>query len=211
MDSKMKKQCSQCRRAGIKLFLKGEKCYGTKCALIKRNFPSGEHGLNRRKAKKSVYGKQLAEKQRAKEIYGLRERQFSNYLKKANEKKGDTGEHLLNFLESRLDNIVFRMGLVSSRSAARQLVNHGHVVVNSKKVDIPSFRAKVGDVVSIKENSKKKRIFEKIQEKLAKNDHIPSWLAVNPDNMSGKMLNAPTVENPGFDMKSIIEFYSRKI
>jgi len=206
----MDKQCSQCRRAGTKLFLKGEKCQGSKCPILKRNFPSGQHGLNRRRSKKSVYGRQLSEKQRAKEVYGILERQFLNYMKEASRKQGDTGEFLLNFLESRLDSVVFRMGLVDSRRTARQVVNHGHMLVNNKKVDIPSYRVKVADVIALRETSKKKTAFTKATEKLSRAEQI-SWLAVDPKNVSAKVLNVPIVENPDFDIKSIIEFYSRKI
>ena len=210
MDSKMNKQCAQCRRAGTKLFLKGEKCNGPKCAMVKRNYPAGEHGIKRRRSKKSVYGRQLAEKQKAKEIYGMRERQFSNYMRQAANKPGDTGGFLLNFLESRLDNVVFRIGLASSRPAARQMINHGHVAVNGKKVDIPSYRVKVSEVISVRDKSKGKTIFNKMQEKLAKVEPV-SWLATDPTKLSAKVLNIPTVETPGFSIKSIIEFYSRKI
>lgn len=210
MDSRMKKQCAQCRRAGTKLFLKGEKCNGSKCALVKRNYPAGQHGLNRKRAKKSVFGRQLAEKQRAKEIYGLREKQLTNYMKEASTKQGDTGEFLIMFLESRLDNVVFRMGLATSRPQARQIVNHGHINVNGKKVDIPSYRVKVGDEITLKDNKKSKKIFDKIDEKLVKVEPV-AWLAVEPKKVSAKVLNKPTLEHTSFDIKSIIEFYARKV
>ena len=206
----MKKQCSQCRRAGAKLFLKGEKCHGPKCAMVKRNYPGGQHGIKRRRAKKSVYGRQLAEKQKAKEVYGLRERQFSNYMKEAARKTGDTSSFLLNFLEARLDNTVFRIGLAPSRPAARQMIGHGHIAINDKKVDIPSYRVKVGEIITVRENKKNKAIFNKMKEKLTKAEPV-SWLAVEPGKMGAKVLNVPVVETPGFDVKSIIEFYSRKI
>ena len=207
---KLDKKCSQCRKVGIKLFLKGEKCYGSKCPLLKRNFPAGEHGLKRRRGKKSVYGRQLEEKQKAKEVYGVLEKQFVKYMKEAAKKTGDTGEFLLSFLESRLDNVVFRMGLGSSRRLARQLVSHAHILVNDKKVNIPSYRVKVGDVISLKEKSQKKVGFDRITDKMSKIEPV-IWLAVEPKNYSAKVLNAPTIERPVFDIKSIIEFYSRKI
>jgi len=210
MDSQMQKQCAQCRRAGTKLFLKGEKCHGPKCALIKRSYPSGQHGMKRKRSKKSVYGRQLSEKQRAKEVYGLRERQFSNYMRKAANKVGETGHFLLNSLESRLDNVVYRMGLAQSRAQARQIVSHGHVLVNDKKVDIPSYSVKVGDVISVKESKSKKNLFSNATEKLSKHEPV-SWLSIDPNKLSAKILNEPTVETPSFDVKSIIEFYSRKI
>ena len=210
MDSKMKKQCAQCRRAGTKLFLKGEKCHGSKCALVKRNYPAGQHGLNRRRAKKSVYGRQLAEKQRAKEVYGLRERKFVNYMKEAARKQGDTGEFLVSFLESRLDNVSFRMGLAESRAQARQIVGHGHIKVNGKKVDIPSFRVKIGDVIELRKRSAKKPMFEKSSERMAKIEPV-SWLSVDSKKISAKILNRASLETPPFDIKSIIEFYAHKI
>ena len=210
MKSKTSKQCAQCRRAGTKLFLKGEKCDSHKCPLLKRNFPSGEHGLKRRRSKKSVYGRQLAEKQRAKEVYGVLERQFLNYMKKASNKVGDTGEHLLSLLESRLDNVVYRMGMSDSRRTARQITSHGHMTVNGKKVNIPSYTVKVGDIIALSEVGKKKPAFEKISEKMTKTDPC-AWLSLDPKQISAKVLNIPTADSPGFDVKSIIEFYSRKI
>ena len=210
MDSKMNKQRAQCRRAGTKLFLKGEKCNGPKCALVKRNYPSGVHGLMRKRAKKSVYGRQLAEKQRAKEIYGLRERQLSKYMREAATKIGNTGQYLLTFLESRLDNVVFRMGLGDSRAQAKQIVSHGHILVNGKKVDISSYRVRVGDVIGLSDKGKKKTLFVKSTEKLSKHEPV-AWISVNPKELSCKILNTPTNETPGFDIKSLIEFYARKI
>lgn len=206
----MNKQCAQCRRAGTKLFLKGEKCNGPKCALVKRNFPPGQHGAKRRRSKKSVYGRQLAEKQRAKEIYGMREKQFANLMKAAAKKTGDTGEHLVVSLESRLDNVVFRMGFGSSRAQAKQIVNHGHIKVNDKKVNIPSFKVKVGDVIQLRDKAKGKKLYEKLSEKLVKSEPV-IWLAVDAKKMSAKVLNKPSIENISIDIKSIIEFYSRKI
>lgn len=203
-------QCAKCRAAGTKLFLKGEKCNGPKCALTKRNVPAGVHGVNRKRAKKSVYGKQLAEKQKAQKSYGMRQRQFFNYVKEAVRKPGDTGAYLLSYLESRLDNVVFRMGLAPSRAAARQIVGHGHITVNGKKVDIPSYRVKVGEVIALSEKAKGKVLFDKIEDKLSKVE-TPSWLAVEPKKAEAKVLNTPALENAPFDVKTIIEFYSRKI
>lgn len=200
--------CSVCRGAGRKLLLKGEKCLGPKCTLVKRNYPSGVHGPTKKRIKRSVYGKQLFEKQKAKQVYGLRERQFANYVAEASKKTGDTGKFLINYLESRLDNVVFRMGLAKSRAAARQMVGHGHVTVGGRKVNVPSFRVKVGNVIAVKEISKKKPLFDKMDEKLAKFE-APSWMALDAKNVSAKVLNEPTVAEPGFDSKIIIEFYSR--
>jgi len=207
---KMNRQCAICRRAGEKLFLKGEKCQGPKCLLLKRNFIPGQHGNKRKHAKLSVYGKQLAEKRKVQKIYGLRERQFANYVKEAATKKGNTGEYLLNFLEARLDNVVYRIGLASSRRMARQITNHGLIAVNGKKLDVPSYRVRVGDIITVKETAKQKTLFNKISEKLAKIE-ATSWLAVDAKQVSAKMLNVPSVETPSFDIKLVIEFYSRKL
>ncbi len=206
----MNRQCAICRRAGEKLFLKGEKCQGPKCLLLKRNFIPGQHGNKRKHAKLSVYGKQLAEKRKVQKIYGLRERQFANYVKEAATKKGNTGEYLLNFLEARLDNVVYRIGLASSRRMARQITNHGLIAVNGKKLDVPSYRVRVGDIITVKETAKQKTLFNKISEKLAKIE-ATSWLAVDAKQVSAKMLNVPSVETPSFDIKLVIEFYSRKL
>lgn len=210
MQVKINQQCTRCRRAGTKLFLKGEKCSSSKCILVKRNYPAGQHGLSKKRTKKSVFGKQLAEKQRAKEIYGLMERQLSNYMRRAAKKYGDTGEFLLSFLEARLDNVVYRLGLVNSRRAARQLVSHGYIMVNDRKLNIPSYQVKIGDVVRLKTSAKVKPAFAKITEKLNKIEPV-SWLGVEAKEASAKILNTPTTTNPAFDVKSIIEFYTRKI
>ena len=143
--------CRLCRREGQKLFLKGDRCYSTKCALEKRNFPPGQHGQGRKKI--SEYGLQLREKQKTKRFYGLQETQFRNLFDKAARKKGITGENLLILLETRLDNVVFRLGFASSRKEARQLVTHGHFTVNGRKVDIPSYQVKAGDIIKVKEKS----------------------------------------------------------
>jgi len=201
-------KCSRCRAAGDKLFIKGDKCFGPKCPLIKRNYVPGVHGPDKRHSKKSVYGKQLFEKQKAKRLYGILERQFSNYVAEASKKTGDTSKFLINYLESRLDNVVFRMGLGKSRNASRQIVGHGHVQVNGKKVDIPSFRVKVGDKIALSETALKKIQFDKISEKLAKVE-LPEWLGLDAKTASAKILNTPSTNAPGYNAKSIIEFYSR--
>lgn len=210
MPIKINQQCTRCRRVGTKLFLKGEKCSGAKCTLIKRNYPAGQHGLSKKRTKKSGYGKQLMEKQQAKEVYGLLERQLFNYMRKAAKKQGDSSEFLLGYLEARLDNVVYRFGLANSRRAARQLVNHGHIVVNGKKLDIPSYQVKVGDVIGLKIGTKAKPAFAKIAEKLNKIEPV-NWLNIDAKQASAKVINRPTVENPPFDVRAIIEFYTRKI
>ncbi|MFA7653570.1 MAG: 30S ribosomal protein S4 [Candidatus Magasanikbacteria bacterium] len=200
--------CSQCRRAGQKLFLKGEKCLGPKCPMIKRNFIPGQHGPTARNKKLSGYGKQLREKQQAKKMYGLREKQFANYVSEASRKTGDTSKYFVTYLESRLDNAVFRMGLVTSRSAARQLVSHGNITVNGKKVDIPSYRVSVGEEIALKESMKSRKLFENIFERLSKIE-APSWMHVDAKKVSFKVLNTPTLDSAPFNSKAIIEFYSR--
>lgn len=193
---------------GQKLFLKGEKCLGPKCALTKRNYAPGQHGSSKKHTKLSGYGKQLKEKQEAKRFYGLRERQFANYVNEAAAKPGDTGKYLITYLESRLDNVVYRMGLAASRAAARQLVSHGHITVNGKKVDISSYRVRVGEEISLSAKAKSGKVFENLTEKLSKHD-APSWLAVDAVNASAKVLNTPSTDDTVFSPNTIIEFYSR--
>lgn len=191
-----------CRLYGEKL------CDSPKCPITRRNYPAGQHGASRKHAKLSGYGKQLREKQKAKRLYGLLERQFSNYVTEASKKTGDTSKFLLSYLESRLDNVVYRGGIGASRAAARQIVTHGHITVNGRKLDIPSYRVKVGDVIAIKESDKKSKLFENLSEKMGKMEY-PAWLGADQKSLAIKMLNAPTLENPQFNAKSIIEFYSR--
>lgn len=191
-----------CRQYGEKL------CDSPKCPVTKRSYAPGQHGQAKKRAKLSGFGKQLREKQKVKRIYGLLERQFSNYVAEASKKAGDTSKYLLNYLESRLDNVVYRTGLAPSRAAARQMVSHGHVLVNGKKVDIPSYRVKVGETLEVKENVKKSKLFENIAEIISKKE-MPAWLTVDAKKLSAKILNSPTIENPNFDAKSIIGFYSR--
>lgn len=208
MTTKSVGSCGKCRSAGEKLFLKGEKCFGPKCPILKRNFPPGMHGASKKHSKKSDYGKQLFEKQKVRKMYGLREKQFANYVAEASKKSGDTGKFLIQYLESRLDNVVFRMGLGKSRDESRQITNHGHICVNGKKVDIPSYRVKISDVISLSEISAKKPLFAKISEKLAKVE-APSWMSIDASKIAAKILNNPSVDSTGFDSKSIVEFYSR--
>ncbi len=183
-------------------------CDSDKCAILKRKTAPGVHGATAQRNKLSGYGKQLREKQKVKFIYGILERQFSNYVAEASKKTGDTGKFLISYLESRLDNFVYRMGLAKTRPAARQLVGHGHILVNGKKVDIASYRVKIGEVVSLSERARKDKSFEQISERMAKVE-APGWLTIDAKAVSAKILNTPTVENPNFNAKSIIEFYSR--
>ena len=198
--------CRLCRREGQKLFLKGERCYSTKCALEKRNYAPGQHGQSRKKM--SEYGLQLREKQKAKRFYGVLETQFRNLFDKAAKKKGMTGENLLIMLESRLDNAVFRMGFASSRKEARQLVNHGHFTVNGRKVDIPSFEVKAGDVIKVKEKSTSSPKFKEIKEMTIS---VPSWITVDVDKLEGKVVALPKREDIDTPIEEhlIVELYSK--
>ena len=198
--------CRLCRREGQKLFLKGERCYSTKCALEKRNFPPGQHGQGIKKV--SEYGLQLREKQKTKRFYGLQETQFRNLFDKAERKKGITGENLLILLETRLDNVVFRLGFASSRKEARQLVTHGHFTVNGKKVNIPSYEVKAGDVIAVKEKSQSSPKFKEIKDMTIT---VPSWVTVDVQKLEGKVLNLPTrdeIDTPVAE-HMIVELYSK--
>ncbi|HPD89745.1 MAG TPA: 30S ribosomal protein S4 [Bacillota bacterium] len=198
--------CRLCRREGQKLFLKGERCYSTKCAMEKRSYAPGQHGQGRKKV--SEYGTQLREKQKAKRFYGLQETQFRNLFDKADKKKGITGENLLIFLETRLDNVVFRLGFASSRKEARQLVTHGHFMVNGKKVNIPSYMVSAGDVIQVKEKSVSSPKFKEIKEMTIT---APSWLSVDVEKLEGKVLMLPTrgeIDTPIAE-HLIVELYSK--
>lgn len=198
--------CRLCRREAQKLFLKGERCYSTKCALEKRNYAPGQHGQSRKKI--SEYGLQLREKQKAKRFYGLLEAQFRNLFEKAAKKKGITGENLLIMLETRLDNTVFRMGFASSRKEARQLVTHGHFTVNGKKVDIPSAAVKAGDVIKVKEKSADSPKFKEIKDMSIS---VPAWISVDVDKLEGKVLAMPKREDIDTPIAEhlIVELYSK--
>lgn len=203
-------QCKKCRRAGEKLFLKGEKCEGAKCTLVKRNFAPGVHG-NKGFKRLTNYGKQLAEKQKAKRMYGLREKQFRNYFEKSFKKVGKTGELLFGMLENRLDNTIYRLGLAQSRSQARQVVGHGHIEVNGQKVDIPSYQVKVGDIISIKEKAMKSTFFENLKPGLEKKEVIVPWLSLDKKELKGKVTGVPNLSDVALniDWQSIVEFYSK--
>lgn len=202
--------CRQCRREGVKLFLKGDKCLGGKCTLIKRNYIPGQHGLSRR-SKMSDYNMQLREKQKVKRIYGVLEKQFRNYFERADRKQGVTGEYLLQLLETRLDNVVYRLGLASSRKQARQFVSHDHFCVNGKKVNIPSFQVKPGQVISVIKESAKNDKFVQILEEQTKKTEVPSWLKYDPKKLSGELVTLPTrLElDPDINEQLIVELYSK--
>ena len=200
--------CRLCRREGAKLFLKGDRCYSDKCAVERRPYPPGQHGS--RRIKHSDYGVQLREKQKARRIYGIMEGQFRNYFKVADRQKGVTGENLIVLLERRLDNTVFRLGFSNSRSDARQLVRHGHVMVNGRKVNIPSYLLRPGDVVEIQEKS---RNSTRIQEALvsAERKSTPSWLELEPASFKGIFKNFPGRDEVALPVNEqlIVELYSK--
>lgn len=203
--------CRLCRREGQKLFLKGERCLSPKCAIERRNYPPGDHGKKttfRRKV--SDFGMQLREKQKARRIYGVMERQFRRYFRDASRRKGMTGATLLSMLESRLDNVVYRLGFADSRSQARQLVRHGHFDVNGRKTNVPSFLVQVGDVVTVRASSRDKAYFRD-RAQLMQSGKPPAWLAVNLPMMSGTVQAAPSREDIEIPLNEqlIVEYYSR--
>ncbi len=203
-----KTNCRLCRRENLKLFLKGERCYTEKCAYDRRNYPPGQHGQSRKKF--SDYGTQLREKQKVKRIYGILENQFRNIFKEADRQKGITGETLLALLERRLDNIVYRLGFANSRDEARQLVRHNHFLVNQSKVNIPSYLVKLGDVIELREKSKKVvRVLEAL-EGVARRG-VPQWLELDKDQMKGSMKGLPSREDVTLPIqeKLIVELYSK--
>ena len=198
--------CRLCRREGQKLFLKGERCYSGKCALEKRNYAPGQHGQSRKKV--SDYGLQLREKQKAKRFYGMQEKQFRNLFEKAARKQGKTGENLLILLETRLDNVVYRLGFASSRKEARQLVVHGHFTINGKKANIPSMAVKAGDVIAVKEKSTNSPKFKEIKDMTIT---VPAWLSVDVNKLEGQVLSIPTREQIDTPVAEhlIVELYSK--
>jgi small subunit ribosomal protein S4 len=200
--------CRFCRREGSKLFLKGDRCYSDKCSVERRTYPPGQHGQGR--PKHTDYGTQLREKQKVRHIYGVLEKQFRTYVHLAEQKKGVTGENLLLLLESRLDNMVYRMGFASSRAEARQLINHGHIVVNGRKVDIASFRTKPGMVIEVQEKSRSIQAIDDSLKTVTRRG-IPQWLDVDPEAFKGVVKAMPTREElpPTIKEQLIVEFYSK--
>jgi small subunit ribosomal protein S4 len=201
--------CRLCRREGIKLFLKGSKCFSDKCPLEKRNFAPGQHGKDR-KAKIVGYGLQLREKQKTKRMYFAQESQFRNYFEKAARSQGVTGELLLQQLERRLDTVVHRIGFGISRRQARQLVRHGHVHVNGRKVNIPSYQVNVGDEITIRESSRKLAVLEQAKE-FASHQNSPGWLEIDRENFKGRVLSLPKREEIQLPVNEqlIVELYSK--
>ena len=201
-------QCRVCRREGCKLFLKGERCYSDKCSISRRNYAPGEHGQKR--AKLSEYGMQLREKQKTKSYYGVGERQFRKYFKIASRKKGVTGEKLLQILESRLDNVVYRLGYGVSRAEARQMVNHGQFDVNNKKVNIPSYLVKPGDIITVREIKKDNKTI-KVNAEANSVRPVPSWIEKDNEKLSGKIIRLATREDIDIPIEEhlIVELYSK--
>ena len=198
--------CRQCRREGCKLFLKGDRCTTKKCAMERRPVAPGHHGTGRKRV--TEYGTQLREKQKVKKAYGILENQFRRYYEEAERMKGVTGENMLSLIERRLDNVVYRMGIGSSRSECRQIVNHRQITVNGKTVNIPSYQVKVGDVIAVKENKRELEMFKQLK---GMKIVMPKWLEFNSDKLEGKVLSLPTREDIDLNIKEhlIIELYSR--
>ena len=201
-------KCRLCRREGMKLFLKGERCLTEKCSVERRSYPPGEHGRGR--IKQSEYLLQLREKQKARRYYGLLETQFRTYYEKANKQGGVTGENLLRILETRLDNVVYRLGFAASRAQARQLVRHGHFLVNGKKVDIPSYSVEEGDVITVLGRTQKNPTIEHAMEEV-KGRGIPEWLSFDPNSITGRVSSMPTREQINLPVQEqlIVELYSK--
>jgi small subunit ribosomal protein S4 len=201
--------CRLCRREDQKLFLKGDRCFSDKCAYDRRQYPPGQHGQGRRR-RPSDYGHQLREKQKVKRMYGLLEKQFRGYYFKATRMKGITGENLLSLLERRLDNAVLRCGFAASHSEARQLVRHGHFLINGKKVDIPSYLMSPGDVIEVKEKSRKVQKVIDAQANLERSP-LPNWIEINKEKFTGKVTQLPVRSDIAADIDEqlIIELYSK--
>jgi small subunit ribosomal protein S4 len=200
--------CKLCRRERQKLFLKGQKCFTEKCPIESRNYPPGEHG-QRRRSKVSEYGIQLREKQKIKRIYGLLETQFRNYFKKANKQKGITGENLIKLLESRFDNIVYRLGLAASRNQARQLIRHRHFMINERLVDIPSYSLTAGDIIKVRDKSKKLDAIHNSMKRVK--DTAYSWLTIDKANLTGTYVQIPEREDVPLNANEqlVVELYSK--
>ncbi|MDD2227080.1 MAG: 30S ribosomal protein S4 [Clostridia bacterium] len=199
-------KCRQCRREGVKLFLKGERCTSKKCSVERRPVVPGQHGMGRKRT--TQYASQLREKQKVKRTYGILEKQFRGYYEAATRMKGKVGESMLSLIERRLDNVVYRMGIGASRAECRQIVNHGHITVNGKRVDIPSFIVKVGDVISIKENKRDIEMFKSLK---GMKVVMPKWLEFDTEKLTGKVLALPERDDVDMNIQEqlIIELYSR--
>ncbi len=210
MARELDAKCKLCRRSGEKLFLKGERCFTPKCAMVRRPYAPGAHGKEGSR-NQSEFGRQLAMKQKIKRIYGVLEKQFRKHFEDVQRLKGVTGDLLLQRLESRLDNVVYRMAFAPSRTAARQLISHGALLVNGKKVDIPSFSVKVGDVVSVKTGKLENAYFRNLKETIKDKKSFPGWINVDISKFEGKVLAKPTRSDidANVDAQVVVEFYSK--
>ena len=200
--------CRLCRREGLKLFLKGSRCYSKKCSFEKRPTPPGQHGVRRRKV--GDYGLQLREKQKVRRVYGVLEKQFRNYFIEATRHSGVTGEYLLRSLELRMDNVVYRLGFAPSRAAARQMVAHGHFAVNGVPTNIPSYSLKIGDRIEVRESHKERELFKTVKETI-RSHQAPDWLSLDAAKMSGSVLALPRRDQMPLDFNEqlVVEYYSR--
>ena len=196
------------RALGEKLFLKGERCLSPKCAVVRRPYRPGVHGRKRSKGKLSEFGQQLQEKQKLKLTYGLKETQFKHLFKEAFKKSGSESSIVLEKLERRLDNVVFRLGFAVSRSITRQMVSHSHILVNNKRVNTPSYSVKIGDIISIKPKSKDLPLFKDLQDKIKKYEP-PSWLSLDKEKLEGKIITMPSNIQTPFNINLVVEYYSR--
>ena len=203
--------CRLCRREGTKLFLKGDRCFSDKCSVSRRAQAPGQHGVGTGRKRVKEYGLQLREKQKAKRYYGILEKQFKNYFVKADKKEGQTGENLLTMIERRLDNVVYRMGMADSRREARQLVRHGHFTVNGKKVNIPSYLVRVGDVIEVKESSRSSAAFKRLTAEDAPLVTVPTWLERDKNALKGTVSRMPAREDIDMPIEEhlIVELYSK--
>ncbi len=210
MAKNLDSKCKLCRRAGEKLFLKGDRCLSPKCAMVRRPYAPGVHGQNPSRGR-SEFGRQLSMKQKIKRLYGVLERQFRHHFEESKLRQGATGDLLLQRLECRLDNVVYRLGFASSRTAARQLVGHKFFTVNGKRMNIPSYEAKVGDVIALKDSKEEKTLTKNRIELLKNKKDVPHWLSLDVDKLEGKVLALPSREDVGIsvDAQMVVEYYSK--
>jgi small subunit ribosomal protein S4 len=210
MPKNLEPKCKKCRRIGEKLLLKGSRCVSSKCAMVKKNYPPGFHG-QKGKQRLSDFGTQLREKQKAKIQYNLLEKQFKLTYMDAKKKGGNVGEAFISLLESRLDNAIYRLGLAESRGQAREMVSHGHFLVKGKKVNIPSFKLKQGDIIKVKTSSQRKKYFKNLSEKNYNISQIPGWISFEPKELTAKIVGTPNAAEAGkgINTQMIVEFYSR--
>ncbi len=203
-------KCRLCRRAGEKLFLKGDRCFSQKCAMVRRPTPPGVHGASKQRSP-SEYGRQLAMKQKIKRVYGVMERQFRKHFEEVKKRKGIVGNELLGRLERRLDNTVYRLGFASSRSLARQLVSHKCFSVNGKRMDIPSFELSIGDVIAVKPGKKEKVYFKNLAETIKNKKGLPGWLSLDAEKLEGKVVSLPARNDVevNVDPQLVVEYYSK--